>query len=129
VRKTSGRLRLIWLAGRFNIHCERLPLPEKDDPHGQMSLTPLSSSSNPSEKPVAAKGKPKRPEGKDLDLSLKLQVAAALAASGYYTRINVLLSATSSRGIASATRDWRGIWKLTSGFTLTFGTFKISSSI
>jgi hypothetical protein len=31
-----------------------------------------------------------RPAGKDLDLSLKLQVAAALAACGYYTRVNVL---------------------------------------
>jgi hypothetical protein len=68
-----------------------------------MSLTPLSSNSSPSEKSASAKGRPKRPPGKDLDLSLKLQVAAALAACGYYTRINVLLSATSSRGLADVT--------------------------
>jgi hypothetical protein len=68
-----------------------------------MSLTPLSSSSSPSEKPASAKGKAKHSGGKDLDLSLKLQVAAALAACGYYTRINVLLSATSSRGLADVT--------------------------
>lgn len=53
--------------------------------------------------PATDKSKAKRPVGKDLDLSLKLQVAAALAASGYYTRINVLLSATSSRGLADVT--------------------------
>lgn len=78
-------------------------MPEKNDQHGQMSLTPLSSSSSPSEMPASDKSKAKRPVGKDLDLSLKLQVAAALAASGYYTRINVLLSATSSRGLADVT--------------------------
>lgn len=68
-----------------------------------MSLTPLSSSSSPSEKTSAAKSKLKRQAGKDLDLPIKLQVAAALAASGYYTRINVLLSATSSRGLSDVT--------------------------
>ncbi len=68
-----------------------------------MSLTPLSNNSSPSEKAGSAKNKAKHPAGKDLDLSLKLQVAASLAASGYYTRINVLLSATSSRGLADVT--------------------------
>jgi hypothetical protein len=34
---------------------------------------------------------------------LKLQVAGALASSGYYSRINVLLSATGSRGLADVT--------------------------
>src|SRR3974377_952554 len=62
---------------------------------------------SPSEAAVApassAKGKAKRPGGKDLDLPLKLQVASALAACGYYTRVNVLRSATSSRGLADVT--------------------------
>jgi hypothetical protein len=39
----------------------------------------------------------------DLDHPLKLMLASALAASGHYTRINVLLSATSSRGLADVT--------------------------
>ncbi|MGB7082862.1 MAG: hypothetical protein WBD54_14605, partial [Candidatus Acidiferrales bacterium] len=71
-----------------------------------MSLTTSSSVSSPSDAPVessASKSKARRQPGKDLDLALKLQVASALAASGYYSRINVLLSATSSRGLADVT--------------------------
>jgi hypothetical protein len=40
---------------------------------------------------------------KDQDLPLKLLVGSALASSGYYTRINVGLSATSTRGLADVT--------------------------
>jgi hypothetical protein len=40
---------------------------------------------------------------KDQDLSLKLQVASALATSGYYARINVGLSATSAKGLSDVT--------------------------
>ena len=71
-----------------------------------MSLTTSSSESRPSEKgaiDTPIPGKNKRPPGKDLDLPLKLQIASALAASGYYSRINVLLSATGSRGLADVT--------------------------
>src|SRR5690348_10776612 len=71
-----------------------------------MSLTTLSSGSSPSDAPVgsaASKGKAKRQPGKDLDLALKLQVASALAASGYCCRMNVLLSASGSRGLADVT--------------------------
>ena len=71
-----------------------------------MSLTTSSSVSSPSDAPVgsaASKGKAKRQPGKDLDLALKLQVASALAASGYCCRRNVLLSATGSRGLADVT--------------------------
>jgi len=65
-----------------------------------------SNVSSPSDAPVessAAKSSLKRAAAKDLDLPLKLQVASALAASGYSSRINVLLSATSSRGLADVT--------------------------
>lgn len=71
-----------------------------------MSLTTSSSVSSPSEtqaKRDASRNKPKRQVSKDLDLGLKLRVASALATSGYYSRINVLLSATSSRGLADVT--------------------------
>jgi len=71
-----------------------------------MNLTTLSSASSPSEttlSPAAARNKSKHQPGKDLDLPLKLQMASALAASGYYSRVNVLLSATSSRGLADVT--------------------------
>src|ERR1700722_12732779 len=71
-----------------------------------MSSTTSSSASRSSEAysaTPAVVGRAKRPVAKDLDLSLKLQVAAALAASGYYSRINVLLSATGSRGLADVT--------------------------
>jgi hypothetical protein len=44
-----------------------------------------------------------KPSKKDQDLPLKLRVASAVAASGYYTRINVALSATSARGLADVT--------------------------
>lgn len=47
--------------------------------------------------------KPKRQAGKDLDQPLKLRIASALASSGYYSRTNVLLSATGSRGLADVT--------------------------
>lgn len=40
---------------------------------------------------------------KDQDLPLKLRVASSLVTSGYYVRINVGLSATSSRGLADVT--------------------------
>jgi hypothetical protein len=40
---------------------------------------------------------------RDRDLQLKLAVGAALASSGYYTRLNVALSATSNRGLADVT--------------------------
>jgi hypothetical protein len=45
----------------------------------------------------------KRQAGKDLDQALKLQIASALGSSGYYSRTNVLLSATGSRGLADVT--------------------------
>jgi hypothetical protein len=71
-----------------------------------MSSTTSSNVSSPSDVPPetpAVKSKSKRPAAKDLDLPLKLRVAAALATSGYYSRINVLLSATGSRGLADVT--------------------------
>lgn len=71
-----------------------------------MSLPDSSSVSRQSDATVeasSAKGKAKRQPSKDLDLGLKLQVASALATSGYYSRINVLLSATGSRGLADVT--------------------------
>jgi len=40
---------------------------------------------------------------RDRDLSIKLAVGAALATSSYYTRVNVGLSATSSRGLGDVT--------------------------
>ena len=40
---------------------------------------------------------------KDQDLPTKLRIASALAADGYYVRINVGVSATSSRGLADVT--------------------------
>jgi hypothetical protein len=40
---------------------------------------------------------------KDQDLPIKLQVASALATNGYYARINVGLSATTSKGLADVT--------------------------
>ena len=39
----------------------------------------------------------------DLDLPLKLQTAAALAANGYFCRINVNLSATNDKGLSDVT--------------------------
>lgn len=71
-----------------------------------MNLTTLSSASSPSEReerPGSDRNRTYRQPGKDLDLPLKLQMASALAASGYYSRINVLLSATGSRGLADVT--------------------------
>ncbi len=71
-----------------------------------MNLTTSSSDSKSSESPdlaATSAGKSKKEGGKDLDLPLKLQIASALASSGYYSRINVLLSATGSRGLADVT--------------------------
>lgn len=68
-----------------------------------MTSSNVSSPSKPPAAPPATKAKAKRQSGKDLDLGLKLQVASALAASGYYSRINVLLSATGTRGLADVT--------------------------
>lgn len=73
-----------------------------------MSLTTSSNDSKSSEVGhMAARNiprpRPKQPVRKDLDLPLKLQVAGALAAGGYFCRINVLLSATGSRGLADVT--------------------------
>jgi len=72
-----------------------------------MNLTTSSSVSSPSDAQVesaAPKSKGRRPPpGRDADLALKLQIASALASSGYCSRINVLLSATSSRGLADVT--------------------------
>src|SRR5216684_3456969 len=86
----------------------RSTLPEKKDQHEQMNLTISSSASNQSkadvaESPAIVRSRAKRQAGKDLDSSLKLQVASALSASGYYSRVNVLISATSSRGLADVT--------------------------
>jgi hypothetical protein len=53
--------------------------------------------------PGMVMNKARRQGGKDLDQALKLQIAAALASSGYYGRTNVLLSATGSRGLADVT--------------------------
>jgi hypothetical protein len=47
--------------------------------------------------------RPKQLARKDLDLPLKLQVAGALASSGYFSRVNVLLSASGSHGLADVT--------------------------
>jgi hypothetical protein len=47
--------------------------------------------------------KPPRQSRKDQDLPLKLRVASALAISGYYSRINVNLSATSGLGLSDVT--------------------------
>ena len=85
-----------------------------------MNLPASSSGSKPSDEPshqlpgpspgaVVSRGDGSklRPAGKqtrkDQDLPLKLLVGSALAASGYYTRINVELSATSARGLADVT--------------------------
>ncbi|MGA7238846.1 MAG: hypothetical protein WBY44_24400 [Bryobacteraceae bacterium] len=68
-----------------------------------MTSSNASRSSEPGSAATRGGGKGKRPGGKDLDLTLKLQVAGALAACGYHSRINVLLSATGARGLADVT--------------------------
>ena len=72
-----------------------------DEPSSQPSrrLTGAVVSPREASQPRSA---PKQSK-KDQDLPLKLQVASALAANGYYTRINVGLSATSTRGLADVT--------------------------
>ncbi len=54
-----------------------------------------------SKKSKPTRGKPT--VKKDQDLPLKLPVAAALARSGYYTRINIALSATSKHRLSDVT--------------------------
>jgi hypothetical protein len=85
-----------------------------------MSLPTLSSNSKRSDEksdqrqnktPPAAAGRAKGSRirsqriqsKKDDDLPVKLQVASALSTSGHYARINVVLSAISSRGLADVT--------------------------
>ena len=74
-----------------------------------MSLPDSSSKSGPSDgsgEPESKSGQAKtteRPPKKDHDLPLKLRVGSTLATSGYYTRINVGLSARSARGLADVT--------------------------
>lgn len=71
-----------------------------------MSLTTSSSASKSFDAAAMPGGKANRAKGqsgKDMDQALKLQIASALSASGYYSRINVLLSATGSRGLADVT--------------------------
>jgi hypothetical protein len=64
------------------------------------------ASRNVSDKTSKA-SKPKKETGKggvtDLDLSLKLQAAKALSASGYYCKINVSLSAVGGHGLSDVT--------------------------
>lgn len=73
-----------------------------------MNLPTSSSDSNPSEPtPKTARRregrKTEQKSAKDQDEPLKLMVASALATSGYYTRINVGLSATGARGLGDVT--------------------------
>jgi len=75
-----------------------------------MSLPTSSNSSSLSDgspHPAAANSKARgfadQQSRTDLDLALKLRVGAALSTSGYYTRVNVGLSATSAHRLADVT--------------------------
>jgi hypothetical protein len=75
-----------------------------------MNLTTLSSGSVQSssrsektERPVKAKKESGKGGTTDLDLSLKLQAARALSASGYYCKVNVSLSAVGGQGLSDVT--------------------------
>jgi hypothetical protein len=73
-----------------------------------MNLPTSSTSSDRSAKQAKPRSaKASRIGGKggrdDLDLSLKLRAAAALAASGYYCKLNVALSAVTGRGLGDVT--------------------------
>lgn len=72
-----------------------------------MNLPTSSSDSDRSKTAVKTRPRESRKSeqkaARDQDEPLKLEVASALATSGYYSRINVGLSATSARGLSDVT--------------------------